>query len=983
MLEGVQVIDFEHKYLYVNDAAIRQNKYSREELIGFTQMEKYPGIEQTLIFNKIKTTLIQRTSQQSENAFTFPDGTCGWYEVRIIPVPEGALILSLVITEKKHAQDILLETTKQIRAILDNTPALVYIKGLNGKLQFVNKKLKSFFGDQFNITEQSNPESLVDYPEGEDITVITNKETITKEVTFQQSYGNQYYYATKFPLIDRNGDAYGMCGILTDFTEYKKTQIKHQESEHKFSYLFQSVPAGISLSEAESGIFHDVNQKWLEFTGFNSKEDVIGKTISGLGLIGDEKQYSQIIESLNANDFVKNGEINIRTRTGNSRTFLVNLSNIFIDGKKYILTTCNDITELNRTLEALNESEKNLRHSQAIAHLGHWTWNTITNEVQCSDEMKRIFGLDPDSFSGNLTEIIDQRIFPDDRDKFIEAGKAAPVQESQVPIEYRIVLPGGSIRYILAIPGDRNIDENGNTVKLSGIIQDITDRKIAELKLIEEKERLAVTLRSIGDGVIATDVSGNITMLNGVAEQLTGWTSEEALGRPISDIFNIVHKTTGLEYEKQAQSIIRTGLDTELSNNSRLISRRKKVILLENSGSPIKNNSGDVIGVVIVFRDITEKQKLIQSAQRADKLEAIGILAGGIAHDFNNLLGGIFGYIDIARMYCEPGSKIEKNINKALDTFTAAKDLTQKLLTFSKGGAPDRKKTSLKPVLKDKTLCSLGESRTTCVFNLQDDLWQCDIDEYQIGQVVENVVTNALEAMPQGGSLIVSANNKTIHENSGVLNKGNYVICTFQDTGNGIPQNIISSIFDPFFTTKPKGNGLGLSTAYSIIRKHDGDIIVESDIDKGTTVHVYIPASSANAIPTIEKPEPARKHGKVMVMDDEEFIREILGDMLKSMGFEVDFALNGQEVLQKLQQSHTQPDNYKAVIMDLTIPGAMGGKETIRKLRELNSKIPAFVSSGYADDPVMADPNRFGFTDKIQKPFRKKDLQELITRHLM
>jgi PAS domain S-box-containing protein len=393
---------------------------------------------------------------------------------------------------------------------------------------------------------------------------------------------------------------------------------------------------------------------------------------------------------------------------------------------------------------------------------------------------------------------------------------------------------------------------------------------------------------------------------------------------------------------------------------------------------------GNIISLIGTIQDITERKQTEEALLKTQKLESLGILAGGIAHDFNNLLSGIFGYLEMARMSCEATSKTTFYLDKALKTFSRAKDLTQQLLTFSKGGAPIRKTASIAPLLKESAQFALSGSNVSSTFHIADKLWLCDFDENQMGQVVDNIVINAVQAMPLGGNLSVEAANIEVKDGEiSSLRHGKYVHVSFTDTGIGIPPSIMPRIFDPFFTTKHKGNGLGLATVYSIVKKHDGEITVDSKSDRGTIFHLYLPVSGRDAVTQlITNADSHKGTGRILIMDDEESIREVVGDMLQMMGYTVEYALNGHDALRMIQDASDGNMPFLAAIMDMTIPGSMGGKEAVTQLRKTNKDLVVYVSSGYSDDPVMADPAEYGFTDKILKPFRIMELEELFIRHL-
>jgi len=512
---------------------------------------------------------------------------------------------------------------------------------------------------------------------------------------------------------------------------------------------------------------------------------------------------------------------------------------------------------------------------------------------------------------------------------------------------------------------------------------DITERKQAELALATEKERLAVTLRSIGDGVITTDTNGNIIMLNKAAEKLTGWNSNEAAGRPLPEVFNIINERTREQCENPVEKVLASGEMMEMANHTYLIAKDGREIVITDSGAPIRDNENHIVGVILVFRDMTEKQKLDDFMQKSQKLESIGILAGGIAHDFNNLFGGIFGYIEMALLETTD-EKVSNDLAKSLNSIDRARALTQQLLTFAKGGAPIKKVENLFPFVQNTTQFALSGSSVSSKFQIQENLWLCDFDKNQIGQVVDNLVINAQQAMPNGGTVEVSARNISLAAKENIsLVAGNYVILSIKDQGIGIPKELISRIFDPYYTTKSKGHGLGLSTCYSIVSRHGGCIDVESEPRKGSSFHVYLPAF-IGSISTIEE-KSAEEHignGTFLVMDDEEAIRNIMKKMLESFGYTIVLKKNGKNAIDFFAKEVKANRKIAGMIFDLTVPGGMGGKEAIGEIRKICLDTPVFVASGYSGDPIMANPEKYGFNASICKPFMMDTLSEMLNKYL-
>lgn len=541
--------------------------------------------------------------------------------------------------------------------------------------------------------------------------------------------------------------------------------------------------------------------------------------------------------------------------------------------------------------------------------------------------------------------------------------------------------PGGAIWVKtdkLPIP-----DFEGNVRGIIGLSMDITEVKKAERLVLEEKERLLATIRSIGDGVITTDNAGHVGLMNGVAEFLTGWSQEEAAGKSLSDVFVIIDTDS----RKRAADPVETALNRKstvaLGESIVLISRKGVEYYVAASAAPIISQ-GELRGGVLVFRDITEKLNGEEELLKAKKLESVGLLAGGIAHDFNNILTGLFGNIELAKMSLPGDHKACRYIESANRSLERAIHLSKQLLTFAKGGEPVLEDVRIADTIQDIVSFNLSGSNVRTEIALPDDLWPLKADKGQIGQVFANLVINARQAMPIGGTIFIEGENlDSIVDETLPHLKGKFVRITVRDEGVGMSGSLIDRIFDPYFTTKQEGSGLGLATVHSIVQKHHGHISVSSRPGEGTAFRIYLPAEGQteplknDVICGEYAMDNLLKMGRVLVMDDEEMVREVVGAMLEALGHHVEYASDGGEALQMYRQALSDKP-FSFVLLDLTIPGGMGGKETAEKLRAIDPEVRMIVYSGYSEDPVVAHFADYGFCGRLLKPFKLEELKKVV-----
>ncbi len=862
-------------------------------------------------------------------------------------------------------QQALLESEHQLRIITNNIPALIsYVNADDLRYLFANKAFAQNFG---MATEEIIGKQVKDILGEESflralpyINRARSGERVEFENIIPVKNEPRWFNINYLPELDEQGKVKSIFVIVFDINERKRVQ---SESNMLASIVRHSREL-INLASADGNMIF-LNSAGMNMLGISDEE--VHKT-NILKVIPEHllnKVQQEVLPTILENGYWEGDLQYLNLKTGNLtdvHAITFKITNPETGTMQYIANISMDISERLKAEESLHIFKDLVEYSSDAIGMAtpegkHFYQNKAFNQL---------FG---DIGDNPIDVYADKSIGKQLFDSIMQGknwqGEVKMFGRDKTPLE--IFLRAYPLR-----------NKNGYINGLVGLHLDVTQRKQIEYALRENENKFRSVVEKSHIGIAIVNDLSQYTYVNEEFCIMAGYSREEILGKDFSFLLSEESKELTIERHNKLQSGEEIPSLYEFSFIQKTGSKRIGEIR-----SAIYHDSSGRINSLIQTIDITERKQSEDALRNLQKLESLGVLAGGIAHDFNNLLGGIFGYIELA---CSSSKETEVigYLNESLETINRARALTNQLLTFSKGGAPVRKAEHLLPIIRETVQFALSGSNVSHSINIDPDLWPCYIDKNQISQVIDNIIINAQQAMPMGGTIEVTAKNID-HGNKdhSILTEERYVKISIKDFGIGISKEIIPYIFDPFFTTKTKGHGLGLATSYSIINRHEGLLDIDSEPAKGSTFHIYLPASEETAIlNTNNLPVKHKGSGTIIVMDDEEFIRNILGKMLKTQGYTCVSMKDGKEVLDFLLVEYKANRAISGIILDLTIPGGLGGKEIISTIREIEPLVPILVISGYADDPVIANPKAFGFTASIGKPFTISELSAVLEKHL-
>jgi len=769
-----------------------------------------------------------------------------------------------------------------------------------------------------------------------------------------------------------------IVALYEDVTERVRVEEAIRISEANYRTIFNSANDAIMILDLHTGEILDGSSKVIEMTGYTLEEM---KKMNLDSLTIDRAPYTihdgwKLINKA-AEDESQIFEWLAKGKQGNEFWAEVNLKKARIADRDIIIAAVRDIGARKKAESALKQSEERYRQLYENAQAGLFRIRISDSRViECNDKFAQAFGFLHKSQVIGLSAI---DFYVDARDREIfyaklrEAGK---IEHVEMPFKRKDGTPVWLRASVRIFPEDDFIE---------GVAIDVTDEKQARHALEAESERLAVTLRSIGDAVITTDVSGHIVLFNKVAEHLTGWTEIEAVGRPISEIFKVINELTRKSCPNPAREALKTGRIVNLADGAVLIAKDGTERFIADSGAPIIDKSGTLLGAVLVFRDVTKARQLQEFAERARRLETAGMVAGQVAHDFNNLLGPIIAYPGFIRQDLpanHPTIRYLDDMEKAAEQMA---DINQQLLALGRRGHYSLEPLNLNELVQQvlRQIPPQGKNQVIET-DLDPGLMNVKGGSSQISRVISNLINNARDAVRDVGSIMIRTENHYADRPTGRygnIPRGEYAKMSISDTGSGIAAEILPKIFDPFFTTKTtdrrRGSGLGLSVVDAVIKDHDGYIDIESTPGTGTTFNIYLPITRE----TIETPEPDEEirggNETILVIDDDSTQREVTINLLEKLGYLATAVESGEQACAYLKG---QPADL--LILDMVMPESIDGAETFRRILEISPEQKAIIVSGYAESDRVELATRLGAGAFLRKPLTLKSIASAVRKEL-
>ena len=1012
--DGIFNVDLTGTLLFVNPALAGIHGFATtEEMLGRKVFELiHPDEKQEIreLFDHIIHT--GQVPENIEVAILSEDGSTKRIMVRPMAVYENGQITSLKgtvkdITESRQVEKLKLQNSRKFNALADTLPQIVFEMDEKRQLTYVNRQAFNLTGYtekdlavSVNVFEFIAPEDR--QRAAQNLQRVMNGEKLPggNEYTIIKKDGSTMPATIFSSQRIENGVHAGYQGIIVDITERRQMEETLRQSKARLTSCIESLPFDFFAMDSDGRYVMQnlLSQKrWGTVIGRKLEDIELDPAIRAIFASNNRRAFAgEIVQS--------EEEFHFRDR----KEYVFNIISPISDGEEItgILGVNIDITDRKQAEKQLQQAERKLQTIFEESPVSLWV-EDVSEILAYFEELRSNGVADFAAYFNDHPEAVHTCL---EKLRVLDVNRAtvkmygATCKEDLLNNLTRIFtkesMKAFKAWFVALAEGLTEVDVETQARKLSGeriyntikwnlvkgrddahillvTVTDISKRRQVELALLKSEQRYRTLFENASDIIQILSPEGRLLYVNPTWLKTFDYSRDEVAAMKV---FDFIHPDCAGICSNNFNLVLTEG-KVENVEITFMAKDGRKVIVEGNVNCHMEDGRPQY--VQCIFHDVTDRKKMEAELHKAHKLESIGILAGGIAHDFNNILTAVIGNISLARFYSKPGDKIYEKLGNAERATLRAKDLTQQLLTFSKGGEPIKRSIDIQQLVREASSFVLRGSNVKCSCNLADDLWAVEADEGQLSQVIHNLVINADQAMPEGGQITITAQNRVIAADDDYLplQEGSYVVVTIKDHGIGIKTEHLNRVFDPYFSTKQKGHGLGLATAYSIVKNHGGLLTVNSTIGRGSTFTMYIPAAQKNAVQETAEHEGLHQgKGYVLLMDDEEDVRNVASEMLTCIGYKVTTAAEGRESLALYEKARQAGKPYDAVIMDLTIPGGLGGKETISELLAIDPEVKAIVSSGYANDPIMANYREYGFAGVVPKPYKIEQLSNVLKK---
>jgi PAS domain S-box-containing protein len=1000
-MDGFWLADQQGRILEVNEAYCRMSGYKAQELLAM-RISDLEAEETAAETDSHVRKVITQGEDRFESRHRRKDGSTFDVEVSVQyrPIEGGRMVVFLRdITERKMADGALRANEARLRAIIGSSPVPMALNDENQHITFLNPAFVETFGytatDIPTLAEwwpQAYPDAtyrarIAGAWQAElDRTKREGGAFSPLEVTVRCKNG------TNKTVLASAAIASGFEGqnlvVLYDITERKRAEEALRKSEATLSEVIRSVPQSIFWKDRHS-VYVGCNDVFARVAGLGDPRSIVGKTDFELPWLREEAEaYRADDQTVMESGQPKRHYVE-PLHQADGTPLWIDVTKVPLraaDGQvNGVLGVFEDITERKRAETELRKSEAALKAAQRVAQVGNWSWDIQSDRLTWSDEMFRIFGVDPVGFSGDLATVVDRAIHPDDRAAVEAANRSVIERVKPMPMEYRVVQPDGAVRMVWAEPGELVLDPTGRSAVLSGIVQDITERKRTEMSLRKSEAQFAAAfdLNPLAANLV-TLAAGRIIAVNERYCQFFGYAREEIIGRTVPELSMWEEPTLR---DALMQRVRNEGSVRDYEARLRRKDGSVRDVLI--SVTVIDYLDAPEPVVLSMLSDVTGKKAMEAQLLQTQRMEVIGSLAGGIAHDLNNILAPIMLVGDLLHGKLRDPED-QETLEMALSGARRGADIIKQLLTFSRGQQGERVPVQVRYLILEmlKMMRETFPRDIDLKQHVPTNVWTVIADSTQLHQVLLNLCVNARDAMPSGGRLTITATNVSLAAGDVVLpsdrKPGPYVVIEVSDTGHGIPLEIQHRIFDLFFTTKPlgEGTGLGLSTVLGIVQNHGGFIRLNSTPGTGSSFKVYLPALPDGAEAMVETPPPlpvVHLSGQtILVVDDERSIRETTRILLERQRFHVLTAIHGDDAITQFLQHR---EEIKLVLTDVMMP-VMNGVTLVRALRAIDPGLKIIAASGLGEATHGKELAALGVLEVLTKPYAGAELIAAVHRHL-